>query len=582
MDSGVDASERETATAPEGWAERRSLRVALLACAVLAILWVPSVSMERSWGWDESMHAAYPAARMAVALGEGEGGELARAVHDCRRYPFAYPGLLGVAQAVVGISERAGRVVGRLLWCVGIFGLFLLGREVARAVEVRNRELLPWLAAGLGALSPLALAYSGSYFLEVPFLVVSTFALRAWLRRGPDGGARRELAAGAWLTLAFFTKFNYGLLLGFALALALALEAFGELRARRLGRFARRAGWLALPPLVGFAWWFVLPLPFGADEAALHRAALLDFLSGNTDASMRIPWRLRVVDWTSFFAFTPRLLVVQTLGLVITLRRFRDRAVRTLWIALLAQGLPIWTHNFHQDRFLLAPAAALWLLAALGLGSLLPRRSGPRAAVLAALASAALVAPSQDSWKVLEWIGMAKVEHADYQRRVLSGFQDLSGDREVRTNGLLQAESAAYLDLVEPEVAASTRVGFVGMSQAFSPAALWLGLMERGLPAPPALRAGELERSFITTSFVDPGWSTELLHEWSRNFDLLLATDPIDLTAAARRAFLVRYRDELAASEAWVPRELGSLTVTRPTGASQSVRIFAMEPGPGR
>ena len=83
------------------------------------MLWVPSVSMERSWGYDESMHAAYPAARMAVAMRAGAASELARAVHDCRQYPFAYPAVLGAAQSVVGVSERTGRHNGNKPESVG-------------------------------------------------------------------------------------------------------------------------------------------------------------------------------------------------------------------------------------------------------------------------------------------------------------------------------------------------------------------------------------------------------------------------------------------------------------------------------
>ncbi len=575
MGSGERAGAGESAGPGAGAATRRSTVAAVVVCALLALLWAPAVSMERAWGFDESMHAAYPSARMAVALREGAAGELARAVHDCQRYPFAYPLLLGAVQAVVGVGEHAGRVAGRLLWCAGLLGLFLLAREAARERPAERRALAAWLALALGALSPLALAYAGSWFLEVPFVVVAVFALRAWLRRGPDGGPGRELAAGAWLALGFFTKFNYGLLLGFALLLDLAVEAVLEARAGRGRDLARRTAWLALVPALGFAWWLLLPLPYGPAEGAAHRAALVAFLGENTDASMRTPWGIRAVHWTSFLAFTPRVLVVQALGALAALAWVRDRGVRTLWIALLGVGLPIWTHGFHQDRFLLAPAPALWVLAGVGLAGVLPRAAPARAAALAALAVAALVAPSWDSWRVLAATGMARPELEAYQRGVLAGFQDLRGGREVPTNGLARGELDAYLDLLEPELAADERVGMLGMSQAFSPAALWIGLMRRGMEAPAALRDGELERAFLTTGRVDLGWDVEA---WARPFDRVLATDPPDLSGAAARAFLGAYREALVAGGGWSERELGTLSVARPTGAVVEARVLLLAP----
>src|SRR5439155_11787215 len=139
-----------------------------------------------------------------------------------------------------------------------------LARElVARVAEsrggaVRGGELVPWLALVFAATSPLALSFSGTLFLEIPFVVVSIFALRAWLRRGRGHVLARELAAGAWLTLAFFTKFNYGLLLGGGLVLALIVEGVGEMRAGRLRVLLVRGAWLAAVPLIAALWWFAL------------------------------------------------------------------------------------------------------------------------------------------------------------------------------------------------------------------------------------------------------------------------------------------------------------------------------------
>ena len=114
--------------------------------------------MKRAPGWDESMNASYPSARLALAVRGGEWKAAAGAIHECKLYPFAYPALLGAVQVVLGVSEQVCRVVGRLLWCGGLFGLFLLAREIVRGANERGARLVPWLALALGALCPMALA----------------------------------------------------------------------------------------------------------------------------------------------------------------------------------------------------------------------------------------------------------------------------------------------------------------------------------------------------------------------------------------------------------------------------------------
>ncbi len=553
---------------------------AALVCAVLALAWAPTVSMESAWGWDESMNVGYPSARIALGIRDGAVGEVARTVHDARQYPFVYPAVLGALQAVTGVSELACRAFGRLVWCAGLFGLFLLGRELVRGSRQRGAELVPWIAVGLGALSPMALAYAGSLFLEVPFLVASIFALRAWLRRGRDESWKRELAAGLWVTLAFFTKFNYGLLLGVALFVDLAVEGFFETRAGRARGFLKRAAALAAPPVLGFAWWFVLPLPYGFEMAASHREAFAAFVQGNRDPSMDVGWELRALHWTCFLVVTPRMLLLQAVAMAATLPLLRARPIRLLWILFLAGGLPVWTHNFHVDRFLLPGALPMWCLAAIGMARLLPAATKARAVALVALAFLVLAFPSRDPWLVLRAVGQANEEFEDYQRATLADFRSLSGARPIPTNGISRAETDAYLHLVEPEVDPTTRVGWVGVSNVFSPAALHLGLLERGVDVSAAVRRGDLDRTFVELGYADPGWSREQLLRWAASFDLILATDPIDLTVAHNRAFMEGYRTMLVSRSEWTYAELGTFTLRRAGGEEVPVRVFGCWPAP--
>ena len=89
---------------------RLFLSLAALAAVVLA-LGLPRLPTAHTLGWDEAMHAALPAARMAVALDEGRPAEVGRVLLDCEQYPPGYPVLLALAQAAGGSgrSSRGGR-----------------------------------------------------------------------------------------------------------------------------------------------------------------------------------------------------------------------------------------------------------------------------------------------------------------------------------------------------------------------------------------------------------------------------------------------------------------------------------------
>jgi hypothetical protein len=76
------------------------------------------------WGWDESMHAALPAARMLVGVQEGQFGQSADALLECNRYPFVFPLVLAAGQSLLGIGQDEARWVAWLFWVlVGTWGL---------------------------------------------------------------------------------------------------------------------------------------------------------------------------------------------------------------------------------------------------------------------------------------------------------------------------------------------------------------------------------------------------------------------------------------------------------------------------
>lgn len=569
--------------------EPRSPWRAALAALVLGLFWTLPWSVsppERTWGWDESMHAELPAARMLVAARDGELRRATDVLLDCNQYPFVWPVALAFVQSTTGISELAARVAGTFAWALALFGLYLLGAELARAQrrphegQRRNDALVPWLAMALGALSPLALAYAGTLFLEVPFTCVAVFALVAWLRRttraGEPGAARRELAAGALLTAGFFTKWNYGLLLGFACALDWLVELALTRGARRA--FLARAGWLALVPALGFAWWLALPLPGGLDVAARHRDALADFLRGNLDGPPT-PWPQRLLYWTGAFAPTARFLALELVALAVALRELARPGARLLAIALLAAGLPVWLHPFQLERFLIPEGPAIWSLAALGLARLLPRAPRAKGIALAALALVTLSFPGGDVVRIADALGLLRNEPEvrASQVRTLRGWSRLDPLRPIPTAGLRREEARAILELVAEEARPTERVGWLGLSSELSPAAIHLALY-RASGTRERLLSDSIRPMDVTWLGVDPQWDDEELARYALDFDVIFATEPPDLRDRAPRRFVAGYRERLLGALGWEARELGEISIERSAGDPRPVRLLACRP----
>jgi hypothetical protein len=563
---------------PARGAGRGAVLAAVAVSIVLAVLGAALVDRSHSLGWDESMHAELPAARIALAVRAGAPGEALDAVLECQQYPFAYPLYLAAWQLVLGVSEGVARVAARLLWGAGLFGLFLLGREAARGAT-RGGALAPWLTLALGSLSPLAWTFSGTLFLEMPFAVAATYALLAFLRR--DGSARRELLAGALATLAFFTRFNHGGLFGLGLALALLAQLPGELSARRGRAFAVRVLWFALPTALAFLWWFVLPLPQGFARAAEHRQALLDFLRGNLQLAPT-PWGLRIVHWGAALAPSPRALLLLVAGVAIALVRWRDARVRALALVLAAMLVPIARHPFHLDRFLLPLGPPLWALAATGLAAALPRAARARAVVLAALSLIVLAGARFDSELLFDRAyGFAEDPATRaYQERVVAEWRSLSPAKPLPTNGYQREESDALLDLVAAEVGPAERVAWLGIQSELSPAALHLGLLARGGSPQRFRRDAHLVRPdgqpelCVTFEDRDPGWDGARVRAWASGFDVVITTEPIRIKRNDR-AFLDEYRARLFETGEWEYEILGVVSVAKGIGSAVPVKVIA-------
>ena len=579
---------------PELLEQQASARVAaLVVCAVLAAAWVLPVSLERSWGYDESMHAQLPALRMLHAARAGDLGGAFDVLLGCSRYPFAYPALLACVQGVFGSSELVGRALGRVLWVVGCYAIFALAQDVVRllargatggpaAPAGRAAALGPWLALAFAACSPMTLMYAGTLFLEVPFAVASLFALRALLRRDPQhpGWRRRELALGGWLTLCLFTKFNYGLLLFAGVGAELLWQGLAAARRGRAVPFLRRSAWTAAPVVAGLLWWFVLPLPGGGEVAAVHRAEFAAFLAENTDASRSIGWAWRFSDWSVYLVYSPLVLVALVAGLFANLGRGLRAGLRPLLFVALALLVPPAFHTFHVDRFLIPGATVLWVLAGLGLARVLPGAWGPRAALgVPFLVLTVWTAAPLSEWSMKQ-VGLMPEDEASvaYARRVLAEHRSLNGARPLVTVGLWREDADALADVLAASLEDHERIGWLGISSGYSRAALHAGLLARGAPPERFLRDAGLEM-FVETAQADPGFGAAELEAWADGFDVVVHTAPVDLLDHRSRRFMQRYVDLLQAG-GWTCESLGTVAVADALGDARAVELFACRRAP--
>jgi hypothetical protein len=530
---------------------------AMAAAALLALLAFLTLPDTRAHGWDEAMHLELPAARMLVALQQGEWGEWGDALLDCSQYPPGWPLVLSLWQSVCGIGESSARALSCLSLGLFALGVYLVGFAVAR------NALVAWLGFAIVALSPLCWAYGGSLFLEVPFAAVAAFTLHAWLTRLER--AHGALCAGAWFTCAFFIKFNYGLMLLAGLGGAWLVEVLQRRQREPLRDLLQLT---AVPLLAGLLWFVLL-------RGAEHREALLGFLGGNRDFA---PTRagVRAVHAGLFLFLSPRELVL-VLGLaLVSLHRIRDVRVQAVWCVALALSLPAWLHPFHLDRFLVPQVLGPAALASVGLLALGGKPG--RSAWLGGIALLVCIPGDFDRLMLARSAGMLSEEPrvAEYQRAIYSRWKQLASGRELPTNGLDRAAHAAIADALAREAGANLRMGWIGMAAQFPPAALHLARLERGMDPSAFLR--ESDRQLDLDYFGGgEGVDAARLGEFAQGFDRICFTRPHAWRNDPARESMGRFVEELRAS-GWKEREVLRFEIERPLAPALPVQLWILEP----
>lgn len=543
---------------------------------LIGIIGACSVSMRDSMGWDEAMHLAAPAAHISQALGEGEVREAVNVVLSCERYPPLTPALHGFVGWVLGSDELLMRQTQRWFWALGLLGIFLLVRAACRPDEhdepSPGARGAPWMALALLAMSPMALAFGGTLFLESSFVAWGTLAVAAWIVRSRKDSLLWDVGTGVLLAACLFTKWNYGLLLGAALAVDLTLE--GIARRDNLRPYLFSVLRLGLPSFLACLWWFGLPLPAGLETAASHRAAFISFLGGNIGLQ-ETPAADRWVHWTLSLVPSPRVLLWVVLAAGLMLFQLRNRAIRILVLVLVLGGVPVWIHNFQLERFLLPGAPFLFALAAIGVSGFLARLGSPGAFMGVALLGLGLVVPVADSMAMLHAVGRARPEKRAEQEAILAAMRSLAPGRSLPTNGIERASHDRLIELLDIAFRSGERIAWLGHSQAFPPMAWAMGLKDLRPDDP---RARDLIRDphgrIITTDNQAPPWSSAELERWAKDFDVILTSDPTTIKGGARQGF-DPLRNHLRVNGEWLEQVVGSTEVQLPGGRTREVTLSA-------
>lgn len=531
-----------------------------------------------AWGWDETMHAELPAVRMVLLAQDGQPVEAFEVLHECDRYPFVYPVCLAVWQGVFGVGEAQARALG--VWTFLLLGLLAvarLARRVARQIDPTSRgvALDAALFAMLAAVSsPLARRYAPTIFLESTTLVFIAFALEAWLARrdaagSGSGAARRNLVAGAWVALVFFTKFNYGLML----IAVIGLDGLVDLAvSRRRAATLRSHVIVALPLALASVWWFLLPLPLGSEMAASHRAAFLGFVTGNTEMGMMPMW-LRAMAWLTGIAAHAFLFAAMVLACALPTLVWRSRVSVTLAIALAGFTLPVVLHNFQLDRFLLPSALAVWVSAAVGVAFWLDRRPRWLAAAAGVLCASCLLV---STFQTVQWAGFPAAEAGTpgraYQEEYVGETLGVFGPPA--SPGLTRATHERLLDFIAEGVGPTARVGWLGQSSEMSPAALHLGLLARGGEARRFLADAQGPMDLDPIPHDAPGELTgEDALAFAGRFEHVVLVATGDLKRAKRNWIVDLWHRPVIESEDFSVQSLGTVFIERALAEPLAVEI---------
>ncbi len=336
----------------EGSYRRWSLSLVLLAS--LAAGWTVYVTRLVPSGlfrWDEAAHALRG---LLIARDVQEHDWLAFCYDSYRQvyWPPLHSWLTGAAFLVQEPTTMVARSVSLIAFVLLGPTLFFSGRELARS----ERNLVGAVAAAFVLTSPPIAEYAATAMIECSALLAFCLTLLVFMRLGRAGvSPRAHLLLGLMVTITYFFKGNYGILLLFAILFTRLVEA--DFRPHRL---RTRANGYAIAPVVllGVAW-FAYPPKI---VSTLH--ALVNQPWGGSEAR-GVAGLLFYPKAFLRFSGSVGMLLLFLASLAASSRQLRDPNVRLLLVLAIGQFLIGTLHHTKVDRHLLPVLPAFYLLTAL-------------------------------------------------------------------------------------------------------------------------------------------------------------------------------------------------------------------------
>lgn len=230
------------------------LTVASIAGAGMFLLVAGILPAGQACHWDEVAHAIF-VAHIYHDLAHGDIVNLLFDIYRQVYWPPVHSVLTGTLFCFTGLSFAAARSISLVLFMIMAWTM------VRIAAELQGKAPL---TAGLTALvltlaTPALMLYSSMAMLEMPGLWAMVLSLYVYFRlQRPGTPDRSWLLLGLGVTLTYFTKQHYGVLLAIVLLLNELIEH--RFNMRRL--FCRRYFFAVLPLAVSLMIWFAYPPKF--------------------------------------------------------------------------------------------------------------------------------------------------------------------------------------------------------------------------------------------------------------------------------------------------------------------------------
>jgi 4-amino-4-deoxy-L-arabinose transferase-like glycosyltransferase len=299
--------------------------------------------------WDEASHALYG---LTITYDLQQGDWLAF-IYDTYRqvyWPFLHSWLAGIGFLIAGPSTITARTVSLFTFITLALTLYLAARQMRQ----QERELAGIIAATILLTSPPLVSFAAKSMLEVPGLLALTVTFLIYFNfTGGEASPHKCFLLGLAITLTYFVRSNYGILVFIAIVISQLIDTRFHVRPL----LTRCNFYTALPMVVIFPIWFAYP-----PKLIATWRSLVNYPYGVTEPFGIAGWLFYP---RAFFHLAGSVwLFALLLASLLAAFKFRqDKNVRFLLALVVTQLVIGQLHHTKVDRYIFPILPALFLLA---------------------------------------------------------------------------------------------------------------------------------------------------------------------------------------------------------------------------